>query len=423
VNLRKDELPIVNKLRVSTAANAPLGNYTINISAINNLTGEFIDKMEVNYIIAPVLNITDISISDSNPLQYDEVVLTVTIENIGFINARNVTVNFLDGDKKIGEKKIEYILATETNMTEINWTPSDFGNRSILVSIDVEGEGNFSEHGSAITDLEKSFDVDINWQPYYLVIFIIIVGILAFGVITGLSELRYYGGVPHLNHAGGGEDEVEEDYEEFPEDELPPLDAEGEFEKREEKPFGTFGIKTEPEPPEPEPVAPRYVQKEKMEYKPPPEPVREPPKEEPIMATDPETMRMERELKDQMARVSDELNKTKSQGVDTNNIDGLLNTAKKNLSEGEHAKAKQYLGYANERLKNLNVKRNEALEAIREAREVLSGMGGSEDLTIVENFLVKADSLLKEGDFREAINYAKKAKDRAQRLQRREMRL
>ncbi len=41
----------------------------------------------------------------------------------------------------------------------------------------------------------------------------------------------------------------------------------------------------------------------------------------------------------------------------------------------------------------------------------------------MENFLVKADSLLKEGDFREAINYAKKAKDRAQRLQRREMRL
>jgi hypothetical protein len=50
-------------------------------------------------------------------------------------------------------------------------------------------------------------------------------------------------------------------------------------------------------------------------------------------------------------------------------------------------------------------------------------MRGSADLTIVENFLVKADSLLLDGDYREAINYAKKAKDRAQRLQRKEMRL
>jgi hypothetical protein len=68
-------------------------------------------------------------------------------------------------------------------------------------------------------------------------------------------------------------------------------------------------------------------------------------------------------------------------------------------------------------------KRDEALQAIKEAREVLSGMRGSADLTIVENFLVKADSLLLDGDYREAINYAKKAKDRAQRLQRKEMRL
>ena len=124
-----------------------------------------------------------------------------------------------------------------------------------------------------------------------------------------------------------------------------------------------------------------------------------------------------------MARVQDKLDKTKSLGVDTSNIDQLLRTAKKSLSEGDHNKSKQYLGYANERIENILSKRDEAQSAIKEAKEVLSGMRGSADLTIVENFLVKADSLFEEGDYREAINYANKAKERAVRLQRREMRL
>ena len=110
-------------------------------------------------------------------------------------------------------------------------------------------------------------------------------------------------------------------------------------------------------------------------------------------------------------------------GVDTTNIDQLLKTAKRSLNENAYDKAKQYIGYANERLENLRAKRNEAQEAIKEAKEVLSGMRGTTDLTIVENFLVKADSLFEEGNYREAINYANKAKDRAIRLQRREMRL
>jgi tetratricopeptide (TPR) repeat protein len=134
-------------------------------------------------------------------------------------------------------------------------------------------------------------------------------------------------------------------------------------------------------------------------------------------------MRKENELKEEISRVQDKLDKTKSFGVDTTNIYQLLKTAKRSLSDGDYNKSKQYLGYANERLDNLIVKREEALKAIKEAKEILSGMRGTADLTIVENFLVKADSLLAEGDYREAINYANKAKERAQRLQRREMRL
>jgi hypothetical protein len=414
VNLREGELPIMNRIRVSTAANAPLGNYSINISATNNLTGEFIDKMEIYYIVVPVFNITNISISDSDPLQYEETVLSATLMNIGFIHAENVTVKFFDGEDKIGEDLILLINASMTEVAKINWTPSGYGNRNLRVEISVEGVGNFSEHGTGIAEKSANFDVKINWQPYYLVIYIVIVIVLGIAVIAALNELRYYGGKPHINHLGEGE---EEDFDDFPEEEEPSLDLEDE----EKRPFGTYGVTTESKAPLDEP--PSYERPREREYRPPPEPKREPPKQELPPPIDPETKRMEMELRDEIARVEDELDRTKSQGVDTNNIDQLLRTAKKNLSEGNNTKAKQYLGYASERLKNLVAKRDEALQAIKEAREVLSGMRGSADLTIVENFLVKADSLLKDGDYREAINYAKKAKDRAQRLQRKEMRL
>jgi hypothetical protein len=201
------------------------------------------------------------------------------------------------------------------------------------------------------------------------------------------------------------------------------MDSEEGLEDKERRPFGTYGVTSQPEPREPEPRRSRYDMQKEKEYVPEPSSRRPPPKREFAPPKDPETMRQEGQLKEEMARVQDDLDKVKAQGVDTSSIDQLLRTSKKNLADGDHTKAKQYLGYASERLKNLMAKREEAVIAIREAREVLSGMRGSADLTIVENFLVKADSLLKEGDFREAINYAKKAKDRAQRLQRREMRL
>jgi hypothetical protein len=421
VNLRKGELPIINKVRVSAAANAPLGNYSINISATNNATGEFIDQMEIYYIVAPVFNITNISIADSDPLQFKQTVLYATIKNIGFIHARNVTVKFYDGEEKIGETYIPEIDASMTNETKINWTPANNGNRSIRVEISVEGVGNFSEHGTGIAEKSTKFDVKINWEPYYFIIYIIIVIVLGIAVIAALNELRYYSGVPHINHVG---ENGEEDYDvdDFPEDDEPSLGLEDE----EERPFGTYGVTTESKTSYDEPLS--YDKPRERKYRPPPEPKREPPRYEPpkqeiAPPIDPETRRVESELRDEIARVQDDLDRTKSQGVDTNNIDQLLSTAKKNLSEGDNTKAKQYVGYASERLKNLVAKRDEATQAIKEAREVLSGMRGSADLTIVENFLVKADSLMKDGDYREAINYAKKAKDRAQRLQRKEMRL
>jgi tetratricopeptide (TPR) repeat protein len=154
-----------------------------------------------------------------------------------------------------------------------------------------------------------------------------------------------------------------------------------------------------------------------------PEMRREPFEREKAASQDPETLGKENELRDEISKLQNRLDRAKSSGVDTTNIRPLLKTADKSLSEGNHTTVKQYIGYANERLGNLKARWDEARNAIKEAKDVLSGIRGTTDLTIVENFLVKADSLFEEGDYKEATKYAKKAKDRAARLQRQEMRL
>jgi hypothetical protein len=416
-------LPIGNTLRVSTAANAPLGNYTIKINATDNLTGQPVGEMELYFIIVPVLSITNISISDPEPMQYKTTNVFVTIENIGYVDATDITVKLYDGKKKVKEIDLDEetdldefkINASEDAEVKIKWAPSDFGNRTIRVTIDVEGIGNFSMHGTDITENMTAVKVKINWQPYYLVIYVIIAMILGIATLSSILQLKFYRGRPHLNDYAEGMEDI--DYEEYPEEEEFPEGAE----KQAEAPFATAGVTGELE--EPKEVRPLY---KKPREKPAgifPEKRREPIEREAAPPKDPETIRKENELREEISRVQDKLDKTKSLGVDTTNIYQLLRTAKKSLNDRDYNKSKQYLGYANERLDNLIVKREEALKAIKEAKEILSGMRGTADLTIVENFLVKADSLLAEGDFREAINYANKAKERAVRLQRREMRL
>ncbi len=423
VRLRVGELPIVNRLRVSTAVNAPLGNYTINVSAIDNATGQFVGKMDVYYIIVPVLRIINISVSDKEPVQYKTTEVVVTIKNIGYVDATDITVKLYDGKKKVKEYDLLDVTDLEENrinasvqeVATIKWAPSDFGNRTIRVLLDVEGVGNFSEHGTDIAENMTALEVDINWQPYYLVIYVIIVVILGIAVLSGVLQLKFYKGRPHLDEY----DELGEDfdYEEYPEEEELLIGEEREV----ERPFATIGVTKERE--EPKEERPPYRKPVEKPSRIPPERRRETFEREMPLSKDPDTIRKENELKDEISRVQGKLDKTKSLGVDTTNVYQLIETAKRNLSEGDHNKAKQYIGYANERIEGLMAKRDEALQAIKEAKEILSGMRGTMDLTIVENFLVKADSLMAEGNYREAINYAKKAKERAVRLQRREMRL
>lgn len=431
VNLESDQMVVrVNKsqrntLKVRTASDAPQGNYSINISAVDNGTGQLIAGIQVYYFIVPKLNITNISVTPDKPMQYKSTDVFVTVTNIGYIDATNISVVLYDGSKKGASAYVDNITVGDpVKVVKIKWTPSDFGNRSIKISINVEGVGNFTDHGSDIAIKFFRVNVKINWQPYYMGIYIIIVIILGFAVISSMITLKYYGGIPHLDDYGEGAQEMQEE-EEFPHGEEAYLEGE---EDKGIRPFGTYGIDTEAEPPYEKPLHFEAKRERPPDYAPERRLKRPPIDIEPresVIATprDPESIRKENELKDEMARVSDKVNKVKSLGLDTSNIDQLLRTANKSLSEGDFNKARQYLGYANERIDNILTKRDEAQSAIKEAKEVLSGMRGSADLTIVENFLVKADSLFEEGDYREAINYANKAKERAVRLQRREMRL
>ena len=419
--VRVGAVAVHNKLRVSTAANTKLGNYTINITAWDHSTGEYINSTMFYFIVVPRLNITDISISEDEPTQLKEVTLTALIENIGYVDARNITVKFYDGKSKIGEEEIDRINTSQSTEATIKWAPAEFGNRTVWVKIDVQGEGGdglFDVHGTDIVEHSMNVEVDINWEPYYFVIFVIIVIILGVAVVASLFDLRYYTGVP----AGAGYDDYSVDYgeEEMPSEGFPEEEGELPLEgEKEPAAFGTEALGTERE----EPFI--YEREEREPYRPPPK--REPYERQPPPvaeeAREPRALVRDHELKDEINRVKDKLYKTKSLGVDTANIDNLLSMANRSLDAGDTDKTKQYLKYANERIDGIMAKREEALNAIREAKEVLSGMRDSTDMTIVENFVVKADSLFEEGDFREALNYAKKAKERALRLQRREMRL
>jgi uncharacterized membrane protein len=424
--VRVGEVAVHNTLRVRTAANTKLGNYSINITATEHATGDYINSTTFYFIVVPRLNVTKISISEDEPLQLKEITLTALIENIGYVDARNITVKFYDGKSKIGEKDIDRINTSQSTEAKIKWSPSDFGNRTVWVKIDVEGEGgdgSFDSHGTDIVEHSVHVEVEINWEPYYFIIFVIIVIILGVAVVTSLFDLKYYSGVP----TGAGYDDYGEEYgdDELPPDGYPdeegPEPKIGEEEERGPVPFGTEGFGDERK----EPFS--YEREEKEMFRPPPKtepaPRERHPPPVPAETREPRAPLRDHELKDEISKVKDKLYKTKSLGIDTANIDNLLSMANRSLDAGDTDKTKQYLKYANERIDGLMAKREEAVQAIREAKEVLSGMRDSSDMTIVENFVVKADSLFEEGDFREAINYANKAKDRALRLQRREMRL
>ena len=122
-------------------------------------------------------------------------------------------------------------------------------------------------------------------------------------------------------------------------------------------------------------------------------------------------------MKEEIASSQMEIEKAKSLGVDVTMIEQLLNKANKTYEEQNFDKTRDYLRYVDERLQNLLEKRNEAIKTIRDAREAIAEVKSTKDVTIAENFIVKANSLLDQGNYREAINYANKAKDRVKRQQ------
>jgi hypothetical protein len=382
-------------LNVSTPHTTPPGNYTITVNATESGTNAPLGSIDLYYLVVPELNITEIKVSEDDPKQNKEVELTASIINSGLVDARNVTLTFYDGSEKIDSVELGYLNVSENADLTVEWTPTKYGNRTIKAVIDVEGVGDFGSYGIDLESESTSFDVQIDWEPYYLAIYIVLLIILGIGVVSGISGMRYVGAAPTGSMEG-------EQYES--------MEGIQDTDYRDVEPVIDEPLVLQPEPqPVVSPSPP--IEEKPIEVKPQimPLPPREP-RRKPQQRVKP--LSAEDNLKGKIETSQIELEKAKSLGMDVTMIEQLLDKARKTYKENDFDKTEDYLRYVSERLENLMDKRNEAIMLIRTAREAIAEVKGTTDVTIAENFLVKASSLLEQGNYREAINYANKAKDR-----------
>jgi parallel beta-helix repeat protein len=90
--------------------------------------------------LAPIPDLTlsqsDITFSNPNPVQDEEVTIGAAIQNIGTADASDVIVQFLDNGVQTGsDQMISAINADETESVQINWTAT-YGSHNISVIID-----------------------------------------------------------------------------------------------------------------------------------------------------------------------------------------------------------------------------------------------------------------------------------------------
>ena len=85
-------------------------------------------------VIDLAVNTSDIQISNSNPIEGENVVVNATIHNFGDLNASNVMVQFLDSGTEIRNATIN-VSAFSTTTVLANWT-AKIGSRNIQVKID-----------------------------------------------------------------------------------------------------------------------------------------------------------------------------------------------------------------------------------------------------------------------------------------------
>lgn len=142
-------------------------------------------------VTAPDLSVQDLKLSSEDITEGDKITLTATINNDGDANATNITVTFYDGDKQIGTKEIEVIVAHSQSEASITWEPS-VGDHSLRVVVTAEDE-EISELDNENNQLSKSINVKMDWTPwiiFILVIIIIIISLIAILMFYRARKLR-----------------------------------------------------------------------------------------------------------------------------------------------------------------------------------------------------------------------------------------
>ena len=102
-----------------------------------------------------MLNSSDISFTPEKPVEGDVVTVTAVVRNMGYVNASDVVVRFLDNTSVIGSTQVS-VGGGSTTATSVNWTPV-VGVHTITVVVDPED--NISESDESNNNASKNITV------------------------------------------------------------------------------------------------------------------------------------------------------------------------------------------------------------------------------------------------------------------------
>jgi hypothetical protein len=374
----------------------------------SNMTDPLTVRIVINNI--PYLTVTNISYSPEFPLTGKPITITATIQNAGAIDAVNVLVEFFDvvgnRDTKIGETNVTVQDGHETDINiDVNFTES--GEHRIKVTCMP------NQTAEPLDAFSNTTTIKLRTNPE-LVVFIAFIGLMIFlGVVTGMAmyEKISFGGsyIPSPGEFGDDSGDAASDGQDAPGSGGGALkDTEHAAMRPESRPGAVPTQKrTRPERKDIEDMPPVPVKKMT------PPPVKKPKLEgiDPVEELDTaESRRAEEALKN----AEKDLEEARSQGIDVLIIEKMLREAKEDFKNREFEKAINGSRYVKERVESLMGKQKEATEAIREAKSILSSLKWEDvDLSTPRNFVTRAETALKNGEYVSAITYAKKAKNRA----------
>jgi hypothetical protein len=124
-------------------------------------------------ITAPDLIIDKIELSTEDITEGDSIKITAIVNNHGDANATDFVVEFFDGDKKLGSKKLKQIEPGASEEVTIDWQP-DIGDHTLQVVIKTDDE-EIIESDNDNNQLTKTITVKMDWTPYIILLIVIVI--------------------------------------------------------------------------------------------------------------------------------------------------------------------------------------------------------------------------------------------------------